>query len=71
MAKNPVAKYRILKITRDESAPMGVDYTPEYYVDGDWVRNIPAMYSYADAVEYLRKIKAQRELKTEYIYLKL
>jgi hypothetical protein len=71
MAKNPVAKYRILKITRDESAPMGVDYTPEYYVDGDWVRNTPAMYSYAKAIEFLRKIKAQREVKAEYIYPKL
>lgn len=68
--KNLTAKYRILKTTRDETALMGVDYTPEYKENDVWVSSTPAMYSYEDAVEYLRK-KAQNEIKTEYIYLKL
>lgn len=66
--KKPNAKYRILKTIRDETKPLGVDYTPEYHEDGRWVSNTPAMYKYDDAIEYLRRIKAQHEVKTEYIY---
>ena len=63
--------YRILKTIRDERAPLGVDYTPEYKEDGVWITTTPAMYSYDDAVEHLKRIKARREVKTEYIYPEL
>lgn len=69
--KNLTAKYRILKTTRDETALMGIDYTPEYKENDAWVSSTPAMYNYDDAVKYLRQIKAQHDVKTEYIYPKL
>lgn len=69
--KTTSKKYRILKTIRSETAPLGVDYTPEYKENGKWIVCNPAVYSYNDAVQYLQLIKARHEVKTEYIYPEL
>jgi len=64
-------KYRIKKTIRSLTAPMGIDYTPETFENGQWVPLSPACYKENDALDVLKNKKLADDVKVEYIYPKL